>query len=468
MTDAGRFWSIRRLGEAYRRGETTPTAATADLLARIAAEDGRWRAYVHVAADLAMAQAEQAERELAAGLDRGPLHGVPIAVKDLCATRDMPTRAGMPRLPPLMPGCDATVVTRLRRAGAVIPGKLQMTEGATMVHHPDVAPPVNPWGEDLWTGISSSGSGVAPAAGLCAAALGSDTGGSIRYPSACCGLTGLKPTWGRVSRAGIFPLAESLDHIGPMARSAADAALVLAAIAGPDPADPSAIDAPAPDYAAALGGGLHGLAIGLDEAFICEDVDAEVSAAVLAAAKLFAEAGAAVRRVAVPAALQAEAQSARSFLAELALAHADTYPSRAEAYGPDLRGLLEAAHLASAADVLRAERARIALRRQLDGVLAETPLLILPAQPFVTPGAAEGVELMRDPPRQQRAARFTSIFDLTGHPTITLPGGFDARGAPLGVQLVARALDEATLLRAAHAFQQLTDFHVRRPPGLAA
>jgi amidase len=463
MPDAARFWSVGRLGEAYRRGETTPTAVTAALLETIATQDARLHAYAHVAPDLAMAQAAAAERELAAGFDRGPLHGVPVAVKDLCATRDMPTHAGMPRLAPFMPGEDATGVARLRRAGAVIPGKLQMTEGAVGLHHPDLTPPVNPWGEELWTGVSSSGSGAATAAGLCQAALGSDTGGSIRFPSACCGLTGLKPTWGRVSLAGVFPLAWSMDHIGPMARSAADAAAVLAAVAGPDPADPGALLAPAEDYPARLGGGVQGLTIGLDAAFVSDDVDEEISAAVLGAAEILREAGATLAPVSFRRPDTRLIEALLAIGAETVQSHAATFPSQADAYGPVLRGMLEAGAKITAADLVRAQRARFELRRDIDRLLAQTPLLILPATPFVTPTAAEGARMMTEPARLGRVTRFTIVFDLTGHPTITFPCGFDRRGAPIGVQLVGRPLEEALLLRAAHAFQQLTDFHTRRP-----
>ena len=457
------YWSIRRLGEAYRSGETTPTAAIGALLQRIETEDRRLHAYAHLAPALALAQAEQAERELAAGFDRGPLHGIPIGVKDLCATRDMPTYAGMPRLGPFMRGEDATVVARLRQAGAVIPGKLQMTEGAVGLHHPDVIPPVNPWGAELWTGVSSSGSGAAPAAGLCQASLGSDTGGSIRFPSSCCGLTGLKPTYGRVSLKGVFPLGESLDHIGPMARSAEDVALVLSAIAGPDPADPSTVFAPPPDYAALLSGSLAGIPLGIDRDLVTKDVDAEVATAVLAGAQVFGELGALPTPIVFPN-LSDLAQVGAGMAAEMALAHADMFPSHAEAYGPVLRTMLERSQGVSGKDVVLAQRGRQALRRKIEAMLAVTPLVLLPAIPFVTPSAAAGWAMMSEHEGQIRATRFTMLFDLTGHPTITLPCGFDRRGAPIGLQLIGRALDEPLLLRAAHAFQQITDFHTRRPP----
>src|SRR5690349_3127599 len=200
------------------------------------------------------------------------LHGVPVAVKDLCWTEGIATAAGMPLHKDFVPAVDATVVRKLREAGAVLLGKLQLTEGAFADHHPDVPPPVNPWHPDHWSGASSSGSGVATAAGLCFGSLGSDTGGSIRFPSAANGNTGLKPTWGRVSRHGCFELAASLDHIGPMCRSATDAAIVLAAIAGADPDDPTTLRAPVPDYLAGDDRTLQGVRVGLDEAYALEGV----------------------------------------------------------------------------------------------------------------------------------------------------------------------------------------------------
>jgi len=464
MSETGRYWSIRRLGEAYRRGETTPTKVTADLLKRITSDNDRLRAYAHVAPDGAMAQAEIAERELVAGFDRGPLHGVPIGLKDNCATKDQPTRAGMPRLDPLWPGEDSTVATRLRRAGAIFPGKLAMTEGATGHHHPDVPPPVNPWGDGLWTGVSSSGSGAATAAGLCQAALGTDTAGSIRFPSASCGLTGLKPTWGLVSQAGVFPFAYSMDHVGPMARSAEDAALVLAAIAGPERRrSGTSLDAP-PDYAAGLSAGMAGVAVGVDERFISEDVDPEVSEAVLAAARVFADLGASPTPIAFPEVGEVSA-GMHMLMAEVAVSHAETYPSRAAAYGQHLRVLLEHALKTDARKVVMANRARRILWRRLDAMLALTPLVLLPAMACATPQVEEGGEMMSEPVKRNRATRFTVLFNLTGLPTITLPCGFDRRGAPIGMQLVGRAWGEARLLAAAHAFQQATDFHARRPPG---
>ena len=219
----------------------SPVELTMQMLRRINVKDRRLRSYATVTPELAIKQAKKAEQEIVKGRIRGPLHGVPIAVKDLCFTRGIPTAAGMSINKKFKPKFDSTVVRRLANAGSVLLGKLQMTEGAFAEHHPEISPPINPWNKDYWPGASSSGSGVATAAGLCFASLGSDTGGSIRFPSAANGLSGLKPTWGRVSRYGVFDLAPTLDHVGPMCRSVADSAAVLGAIAGADSKDPTAV-----------------------------------------------------------------------------------------------------------------------------------------------------------------------------------------------------------------------------------
>src|SRR5277367_6507604 len=250
MTSDLHYLELTEIARRLHAREISPVEATTAQLARIERLDGQLKSYAHMMAEAALVQARTAEAEIMRGEIRGPLHGVPIAVKDLCWTRGVPTAAGMSIYKDFRPTEDATVVRKLNAAGAVILGKLQLTEGAYADHHPGIAPPVNPWNAAHWSGASSSGSGVATAAGLCYGSLGSDTGGSIRFPSAANGVTGLKPTWGRVSRHGVFELAASLDHIGPMARSVADAAAVLTAIAGPDPLDPTARHEPVPDYPA--------------------------------------------------------------------------------------------------------------------------------------------------------------------------------------------------------------------------
>src|SRR5712672_1644534 len=256
------YLSLDEVARRLKARKLSSVEATRAILDRIETLDPRLKSYATVTPERALQDAARLDAETAAGKSRGKLHGVPIAVKDLCNTAGVPTAAGMAIHRKHIPAKDATVVARLKQAGAVILGKLQMTEGAYGVHHPTIEPPVNPWNAAYWTGVSSSGSGVATAAGLCFASLGSDTGGSIRFPSTVSGLSGLKPTWGRVSRAGGFPLAPSLDHIGPMTRSALDAALMLGVIAGADERDPTAVTLPVPDYAATIADGVKGKRIG--------------------------------------------------------------------------------------------------------------------------------------------------------------------------------------------------------------
>ena len=259
------FLELTDLAELIQTRKISPAEATRQQLERVAALDGTLASYAVVTAERAMAEARAAETDIAAGRYRGPLHGVPLAVKDLFWTQDVPTAAGTTIHRSFKPTEDATAVRRLREAGAVLLGKLQMTEGAYSDHHPEITSPRNPWNADYWPGISSSGPGVAVAAGLCFGALASDTGGSIRWPSAANGLTGIKPTWGRVSRHGVFDLAPSLDHVGPMARSVADAAALLTAVAGADLADPTALQERVVNFAAmANPSSAQPLAIGAD------------------------------------------------------------------------------------------------------------------------------------------------------------------------------------------------------------
>ncbi|HEX8058904.1 MAG TPA: amidase, partial [Novosphingobium sp.] len=266
------------VSERIRGGDLTSVEVTTALLDRIERYDGLLHSALIVLTDQAMEQARRADAEIAAGRWRGPLHGIPIGVKDLLWTKGLPTTGGMELLRDFRPEEDATVVARLKAAGAVIIAKLHMTEGATFNHHPVFERPVNPWSADHWTGVSSSGSGVAPAAGFCFGAIGSDTGGSIRMPSAANNLTGIKPTWGRVSRHGLIHLAESLDHLGPMARSAADAAAILQAIAGWDVKDMTSLSDPVPDYLAQMDDGIAGLTLGIDWDFAARDMAPEIVA----------------------------------------------------------------------------------------------------------------------------------------------------------------------------------------------
>ena len=270
------FETLAAISGLIKTRRISSTEITRIILKRIEMVDGRLHSFARVTPEAALQAAANADTDLAAGIWHGPLHGVPIAVKDLFFTRGIVTAAGMPIRSAFVPDKDATVVARLKAAGAVLLGKLQMTEGAYGAHHSDIAPPLNPWSESHWSGASSSGSGVATAAGMCFGSLGTDTLGSIRFPSTVNGICGLKPTWGRVSRAGVFALAESLDHVGPMTRCVEDAALILSAIAGPDADDPTASQRPVPDYSTGIERGVKGLRIGVDRRLVERSADEDM------------------------------------------------------------------------------------------------------------------------------------------------------------------------------------------------
>lgn len=454
---------LMELATLIKAREISPVAVTRAQLDRIAFLDGALGSYALVMADVAMAQAEAAQAEIAAGRYRGTLHGVPIAVKDLFWTKGAPTAAGMAIHKDFRPGEDATVVRRLNEAGAVLLGKLQLTEGAYSDHHPSVTPPQNPWDAEYWPGISSSGPGVATAAGLCYGAIASDTGGSIRWPSAANGVTGLKPSWGRVSRHGVFELAATLDHVGSMARSAADAAVLLGAIAGGDPKDPTARLDPAPDYPAAAGLGVRGLRIGIDPAWNDEGVEATTRAVLSDAVEVFRALGAAIIEVRCPDMTQAVVDWPLNCAVEAAVAHEATYPARKDEYGPVLASVLETGRTLSGIDYQKILLRRLDLRGRVAALFETIDLLLTPVHPFAPLTLATIKSLGAQPELILALQRYTCPFNMTGNPTITLPGGFSEAGLPIGFQLVAADLGEATLLRAGAAFQGATSWHRRRP-----
>jgi amidase len=457
------YLPITELAALIKVREVSPVEATRAQLDRIAALDGGLASYALVMGDAALAQAAEAEKEIAAGHYRGPLHGVPVAVKDLCWTKGVPTAGGMKIYQDFRPDEDATVVRRLTEAGAVMLGKLQLTEGAYADHHPAVTPPKNPWNAEYWPGASSSGSGAATAAGLCYGSLGSDTGGSIRFPSAANGLTGLKPSWGRVSRYGVFELAATLDHVGPMTRSAADAGVILGAIAGSDPKDPTARLDPVPDYLATLGQGVQGLRIGVDGAWNSEGVDAATQAMVTAAIEAFRGLGARIEPVTFPDVTQTILDWFPACAVETAVAHEATYPARKSEYGPALSEVIEAGRALSGLDYQKILLRRHDFRGRVAALLQSIDLLLIPVQPFPPPTLATMRTLGEQPELMSGLLRFTCPFDMTGHPTITLPGGFTEAGLPMAFQLVAADLGEAMLVRAGAAYQGVTTWHQRHP-----
>ena len=444
-----------------RDGALSPVELAEALLARIEALEPGLRAFVRVTPERALEDARRAEAEIARGDWRGPLHGVPIALKDLVDTAGIATEAGMKALAGRVPHSDSTVAARLRSAGAVLLGKLAMTEGAGAEHHPEVEAPLNPWSRDHWTGVSSSGSGVAVAAGLCPGAIGSDTGGSIRFPSAACSVTGLKPSWGRVSRHGIFPLAPSLDHVGPMARSVADVGLLLAAIAGPDPLDPTASRAAAEDFAGALDRGAEGTTIGVDRDWCLAGTDSDVAAAFEAALDTLVSAGARLRDVRMPDTSALAAGWVPACAVEAALAHEALFRARSRDYGPSFGALVHIGGSLSAVEYARIGAARRELTARLQALFDDVALIATPAIPLPVPTLAEVAGGRVDP---ARVLRFTALWNFAGNPTLSLPCGFDGAGLPIGFQLVGPALGEASLLAAGAAFQRSSDWHRRRPP----
>jgi amidase len=348
----------------------------------------------------------------------------------------------------------------------VLLGKLNTTEGAMGGYHPDFDIPVNPWRADRWSGASSSGSGVATAAGLCFGSLGSDTGGSIRFPSAANGVVGLKPTWGRVSRFGVLALAVSLDHVGPMTRSTRDAALMLRAIAGPDRNDPTALLEPPPDLLADLDAGVGGLRLGFDERYATEGVDPQLAASVLAALRHLERAGARVVPVALPELAPYLAAWPVLCSAEALAAHAATYPSRRDDYGPWFRGWLDLGARVTGADYARAHALRLRCAGLLRAALEPVDALVCPAMPGpafpVTPeelyGPGESAHM------DVAFLRFTAPFNFDGAPTLTLPCGLSDDALPLSVQIVGKPLGEAVVCRVGQAYEAATSWHTLHPP----
>ena len=457
--------SIAEVAALIERREVSPVELTRATLERIEALDADLHAFITVCPEFALDQARLAEKEIAAGDYRGPLHGIPYGAKDLIDTGGIRTTCGSKILRGRVPAEDATVISRLHAAGAVLVGKLVMTEFAGIGYHPTVVPPRNPWNAQHWTGQSSSGSGVATAAGLCFATLGTDTGGSLRYPASACGVVGVKPTYGRVSRHGVFPLAETLDSVGPITRTVDDACIVLNAIAGEDGRDPTSLRGPVADYRAAPGDDLLPLRVGLAESMLERVVDAEVKSAVEAAARVMANLGAGIEPVAVPMIDESVGAWGNLFVAECLLAHADYYPDRAPDYSAALRLFLEQGSGLPGTEYARAHLTRLEARRAVSLLFDTVDVLALPTMGRLPPSLEEFPPSGIIPQESAGALlSFTAPFALTGHPAISIPCGFSRDGLPIGLQLVGPHGSEALLLKVAGAFETATHWTERRPP----
>ncbi|NKB98947.1 MAG: Asp-tRNA(Asn)/Glu-tRNA(Gln) amidotransferase GatCAB subunit A [Pseudomonadales bacterium] len=446
------------------------------MLARIQTLEPKLHSYITVMGEQALEQAAAADAMREQGKTLGSLHGVPIAVKDLCHKIGAPTTGGHSFRKNIQSDTDATVVARLEAAGAVMLGKLATTEGAMVGYHRDFEVPRNPWADlDRWPGVSSGGSGVATAAGLCFASLGTDTGGSIRYPSAVNGIVGLKPTWGRVSRHGVLDLGPTLDHVGPMTRSVRDAARVLGVIAGHDANDPTSLVDAVPDYEAEMTRGVRGLRIGWDDTFATKDVEPYVASAVRTAVTGLANLGAAIVEVEVPA-LTDEEDAAWSILAgaEAAAVHESTFPSRADEYGNYFREFLRGGRDTSSVDLAKAIFARKSASGKVAPVFQGIDLLLCPtlaseSYRYNSEDAYGGIDLERGTIAGAsleffaRSARFVSRWDYNGYPTLSVPCGFSPDGIPISLQFIGAPLAEAALCRAGFAYEQSQEFHLQHP-----
>ncbi|MBV7337703.1 amidase [Chloroflexi bacterium TSY] len=457
------FKSLTEIASLIQSREISSIELTTSILNRIESLDGILKNFATVMADHALAAAEKADKEIASGRYFGPLHGVPIAVKDLCFTKGVRTMGGTAVFANHIPDYDATVVTRLEAAGAVLLGKLNLTEGAMGGYHPELEIPLNPWNTSVWSGASSSGSGVATAAGFAYATLGSDTGGSIRFPAAACGVVGLKPTWGRVSRYGVLALAESLDHVGPLTRSTADAAVILQAIAGHDPNDPTSLPKPVPDILSSIDAGVKGLRIGLDERYVAQNADPELAEAVVAGVQVLAALGAEVTKVQLPDLDEFLPAWVTLCSAEAVLAHEATYLSRRDDYGPWFREWLDLGSNVTGADYARANNLRATCNGRLREVFENIdalacPSMLEPPHP-VTPDELYGPIGEFDP----SILRFTAPFDFNGAPTLSVRCGFNDDSLPLSLQFVGHHLSEELLCQIGHAYEKATEWHALRP-----
>ena len=462
------YMSAADLGRRLRQGEISPVEIVEAHLSRIRATEPTLNSFITLLPDQAIAAARQAERDIQAGRYRGPLHGIPVALKDLYHTGGVRTTSGSRLFDTHIPAQDCTVAARFRQAGAILLGKLNMHQFAygPTGENPDYGPTRNPWNPERITGGSSGGSGSAAAAGQCPITTGSDTGGSIRIPAALCGIVGLKPTYGRVSRHGLTPLAWSMDHPGPMTRTVEDAALTLNLIAGHDPQDPASADRPVPDYAAALTGDLRGLRIAAPRQYFDAPLAPEVRQSVNQALTTLESLGAEVREVDFPEFQDAAPISTTMLMAEASAAFRDLLRTDAPRIYEPVRLRLEAGLFISAADYLRAQQARAVFDRAARRLLTDADLIAGPAAPVTAPPLLEQQVQAGEHQLGIVAAltQYTRPYNISGFPAISVPCGFSPDHLPIGLQLAARPFDEAAALRAAHAYEQATQWHTRRPP----
>ena len=463
------FSTIGQLSTLVRNREVSPVEVATLFLERIREVDGRTNAYITVMAEEALSAARQAEREIVLGNYRGPLHGVPIGLKDLFYTKGVRTTGGskIKSWAEFVPDEDATVVERLKEAGAIIIGKLNMHEFAfgTTNENPHYGPTHNPWDLERITGGSSGGSGAAVAASLCMAALGTDTGGSVRIPSALCGIVGLKPTFGRVSCFGVMPLSWSMDNPGPMTRSVEDAALIMNAISGYDPRDPSSAEVPVLDFTRDLGSGISGIRVGVPRSFFFDRIDGQVKDIVGNALGILSGLGAIMEDVSLPHIEYSQYIGGSISMAEAAAYHEALLKDHAEELTPNVRDRLEQGMLLQATHYIKAQRARAIIKEDIVEALRRADVLVTPAAPIPAPRIGQKTVVIEGHEEEVLGylTRLTRPLNQAGLPACTVLCGFSSEGLPVGLQIIGGAFDEATVLRVANAYEQATEWHAKRP-----
>ena len=463
------FLPATELSVLIKSREVSPVQAAQAYLDRIGQVDEKLNSYITVCRDEALAEARQAEQEISAGNYRGPMHGLPVAVKDQFYTKGIRTTGGSNILKDLVPDEDATVVANLKAAGSVMLGKLNMSEFASgdAFHHP-YGTPHNPWDLSRNPGTSSSGSGAATAAFLCATSLGEDTGGSIRGPASFCGLVGIRPSWGRVSRYGVLGASWSMDIVGPISRTTADCAITLGAIAGYDPKDPSTWDVPVPDYLSMLTGDIRGLKVGVIQEMVDTDaVDPEVRDRVVQGISVLGELGAVVQEVSIPLIVHSAAISNTIILTDAAGVHRQGIDEYLGEYDHNNQIRLLTGSIIPAQAHQKAIKLRQVLRQQILEALEKVDVLVMPtssipASLIPTKAGIDSKQQVLDGLAGRRS--FTAPFNLANTPALSINCGFTSQQLPVGLQIAGKPFDEGTLFRVAHAYEQATEWHTRRPP----
>jgi aspartyl-tRNA(Asn)/glutamyl-tRNA(Gln) amidotransferase subunit A len=454
------FTTISELSQRLRRRKVSPVEITQDCLGRIERLNPALNAFITFMGESALAEARRAESEILRGEWRGPLHGVPVALKDLIDTAGVRTTAASALYKDRVPDRDAEVVRRLRQAGAVVVGKNNLHEfaygGSSLVSH--FADVHNPWDLGRIAGGSSGGSAAAVVAGLAYAAIGTDTAGSIREPAALCGCVGLKPTYGRVSSRGVIPLSPSLDHVGPLAATVSDAAIVLQAIAGYDAADITTADIPVADYVSALREGAKSLRVGVPRAYFFDDLDSEVASAMEHALRGIATLVAEIKDVQLDVPTDRTLQAAESYAY-----HAENVAKTPELYQPETVRRILSGEKISAAEYIQRRRELDEARRSIGQIFTDVDVLVTPTMPIPAPAIAE---LKSDPdalrPAELKLLRNTRPFNVWGLPAISVPCGFTQSGLPIGLQIAGPHWREDLVLQLAHAYEQATAWHKRR------